>query len=109
MLWKKIQKTLSKPTLSAVLGYGNTFQQVCFYAKPANFKGNHLFTSDRGNERLQCRNSGFRRRNEQVLNPEDVHKFYTLATGCAYKPVIFLDFALGASEVTLNTVLSSPH
>lgn len=40
-----------------------------------------------------------------------IQKMYVNATpwpaGCACKPVILLDFALGASEVTLNTALSS--
>lgn len=51
-LEKDLEEPLQTHPLHAVPGYGNTFQQVCFHAKPADFKGNHLFTSDRGNERL---------------------------------------------------------
>lgn len=93
--------------LHVALGYGNTFQQVWPSCKPATIKGNHLFTSDRGNARLWCSTRGCCGRNEQVLHPEDAQKCHSSAAGCAYRPVMFLDSALGAPEVTLSTALCS--
>lgn len=106
---KDLEDPLQTFLLPTVLGYGNTLQLGCLLCQIARFfKGNNLFTGDRGKERLGFCDSGFCRRNEHILQPEDVHKF-TLATGCADKPVIFLDSALGASGMILKMVLCSPN
>lgn len=102
MLWKKIQKILSKPTLS--MQYLAMEIHFSRYAFMQNLQTSRVTIYSLLTEQIKDFST--------VAFVEEMNSFTSrrctemLHLACC-KLVIFLDFALEASEVTLNTVLSS--